>query len=77
MLRFPANRISSFLRDVVMTTLTSMITILSIIIVTRLLAKGLGPEEFGAYCLTRRMVFTLLPFATLTMGVALARYIGL
>ncbi|MBU0568978.1 lipopolysaccharide biosynthesis protein [bacterium] len=77
MLRFSANRISPFLRDVVITTLTSMITILSMIIVTRLLAKGLGPEEFGAYSLARRMVSTLLPFATLTMGVALARYVGL
>ena len=77
MLRFPVNRISPFLRDVVITSLTSMITILSMIIVTHLLAKGLGPEEFGAYSLTRRLVsITLLLFSTLTMGVALARYIG-
>ncbi|MFH1562834.1 MAG: hypothetical protein ABIF11_05390 [Nitrospirota bacterium] len=77
MLRFPVNRISPFLRDVVITSLTSMITILSMIIVTHLLAKGLGPEEFGAYSLTRRLVSTLMPFATLSMGVTLDRYIAL
>jgi O-antigen/teichoic acid export membrane protein len=37
--------------------------------VTRLLAQGLGPEEFGAYSLTRRIVTTILPFSTLAMGI--------
>ncbi|MBU1487169.1 hypothetical protein KKH56_03865 [bacterium] len=45
MLRFSANRMSPFLRDVVIKSLTSTITILSMIIVTRLLAKGLGLKK--------------------------------
>lgn len=76
-LRSLTNRISPFLQDVAITTLTSIITILSMIIVTRLLAKGFGSEEFGAYFLSRRMVSTILPFTTFTMGIALTRYIGL
>ena len=70
-------RLSPFLRDIVLTTVTSMATILSIIIVMRLLARGLGPEGFGVYSLARRVVSTISPFSTLTMGVAVARYIGL
>jgi O-antigen/teichoic acid export membrane protein len=45
--------------------------------VTRLLAQGLGPEEFGAYSITRRIVTTILPFSTLAMGIGLARYLGI
>ena len=47
------------------------------IMVTRFLAKGLGPEEFGAYSLSRRVVSTIIPFSTLMMGVAVTRYIAL
>jgi O-antigen/teichoic acid export membrane protein len=46
------------------------------IFVTRILAKELGPDEFGIYSLARRMVSFVLPFSTLSMGVALARYIA-
>ena len=44
---------------------------------TRLLAQGLGPEEFGAYSLTRRIINTIVPFSTLAMGIGLARYLGI
>jgi len=68
---------SPFLKDIGVTTLTSVATIVSLIFVTRFLARGLGPDEFGAYALTRRIVAFIVRFSTLTMGVSLARYTAL
>ena len=70
-------KFSPFLKDIGVTTLTSVATIVSLIFVTRFLARGLGPDEFGAYALTRRIVAFIVPFSTLTMGVSLARYTAL
>ena len=70
-------KFSPFLKDIGVTTLTSVATIVSLIFVTRFLAKGLGPDEFGAYALARRIVAFIVPFSTLTMGVSLARYTAL
>jgi uncharacterized membrane protein YjfL (UPF0719 family) len=36
-------RTSPFMKDVIWTTVTSVLTILSFIVVTRILADGLGP----------------------------------
>ncbi|MBN1226291.1 MAG: lipopolysaccharide biosynthesis protein [Deltaproteobacteria bacterium] len=69
--------LSPFLKDIGITTLTSFITILSLIFVTRFLARGLGPDEFGAYALARRLVSFIAPFSTLALGVSLARYTAL
>ncbi len=69
-------RLSPFLRDVILTTVTSIVTMVCSVLVTRFLAMGLGPVEFGAYTLARRIVSTAIPFATLCMGVALPRYLG-
>jgi len=68
---------SPFIKDIAFTTITSIATTFSIIIVTRLLAQGLGPEGFGAYSLARRVLSTIIPFSTLSMGVAVARYIAI
>lgn len=68
---------SPFIKDIILTTITSVVTIFSLIMVTRLLAQGLGPEEFGAYSLARRIVSTIAPFATLAMGLALVRHIAI
>ena len=54
-----------------------MATLLATVLILRWLAQGLGPEEFGAYSLARRFVSTVAPLATLAMGVALPRYLGL
>lgn len=67
-------RPSPFLKDVGITTLTSFITILCLIFVMRFLARGLGPDEFGAYALARRLVSFIAPFSTLALGISLARY---
>jgi len=69
-------RLSPFLKDILLTTVTAIVMTVSIIITTRLLARGLGPDEFGAYSLARRMVATTVSFSTLAMGTAVARYIG-
>ena len=74
---FQVIKLSPFLKDIVLTTITSIVVIISMIFVTRLLAKGLGPESFGAYCLARRMVSFIIPFSTLSMGVALTRYVAI
>ena len=67
-------RISPFLKDIVATTTVSILTVVSFIFVTRILAEGLGPEGFGSYSLARRILATLEPLATLNMGIAIARY---
>jgi O-antigen/teichoic acid export membrane protein len=69
--------LSPFVRDLVTTTATSFLTIIALVVVTRLLAEGLGPEGFGAYSLARRTLSTVDPFSTLLMGVAVTRYIAI
>lgn len=69
-------KVSPFIKDVVLTTATSITTAISLIFVTRLLAHGLGPEAFGIYSLARRALATIAPFSTLAMGVAIARYLA-
>ncbi|MCK4822606.1 oligosaccharide flippase family protein, partial [bacterium] len=70
-------KLSAFLKNIVTTTITSFITIISMIFIIRFLAKGLGPEEFGAYSLARRIISSIAPLATLSLGIALARYIAM
>jgi O-antigen/teichoic acid export membrane protein len=70
-------KLSPFLKDLALTTATSIATGLSLIIVTRLLAQGFGPEGFGAYVLSRRILTIALPCSTLAMGVTVARYIAI
>ena len=77
MRNFQTIKLSPFLKDIVLTTITSIVVIISMIFVTRLLATGLGPEGFGAYCLARRIVSFIIPFSTLSMGVALTRYVAI
>jgi O-antigen/teichoic acid export membrane protein len=45
-------------------------------LLTGVLATRLGPEQFGAYMLARRLVTTALPFTTMAMGIALPRYVS-
>jgi len=68
---------SPFIKNIITTTITSFIAILATIFVTSFLARGLGPEEFGAYALARRIMANIIPIATLTIDLALARYIAM
>jgi O-antigen/teichoic acid export membrane protein len=65
------------MKNIATTTITSFIAIISMIFVTRYLAIGLGPEEFGAYSLARRIISNVIPLATLLIGYALTRYIAM
>lgn len=65
---------SPFLKDMAWTTGTSFLTVLSFVLVTRILANAFGPNEFGAYSLARRILAILEPLTTCNMGIALARY---
>jgi len=69
--------LSPFLRDVILTGITSVLVVISLIFVTRFLAMGLGPEGFGAFALARRLVSFILPFSTLSLGIALTRYLAI
>ncbi|MCK4820603.1 hypothetical protein KA005_32865, partial [bacterium] len=69
-------KLSPFLKNIVTTTITSFVSIISVIFIMRFLAQGLGPEEFGAYSLARRIIANIIPVATLLIDYALARYIA-
>ncbi len=70
-------RLSPFLSDILITTLVSLFTVGAFIILARVLAIGLGPEKFGAYSVSRRLLATLEPLSTLSLGIALARYVAM
>jgi O-antigen/teichoic acid export membrane protein len=68
-----AGKASPFVKDVGLTAIASGLTTVAVIIVTGVLARGLGTDGFGAYSLTRRMIATLVPASTLMMGDAIVR----
>jgi O-antigen/teichoic acid export membrane protein len=70
-------RLSPFLTDILITTLVSLSTVISFVFLARVLAMGLGPEKFGAYSISRRLLATLEPLSTVNLGIALARYTAL
>lgn len=72
----PDIRVSPFMRDMLLTTLTSVATVLAFVAMTRLLANGLGPEGFGGYSIARRILSTVEPVSTLAMSIAITRYIA-
>lgn len=69
-------KMTPVIADLVQTTTASGLVLISAIYVTRLLAQGLGPDEFGAYSLARRVITTVLAFTTLGLTIALPRYLG-
>lgn len=69
-------KISPFIKDIILTTLTSLLSVISAVIVTRLLAEGLGPRDFGAYSLSRRLLGLIAPISVMGMDIALTRYIA-
>ena len=72
-----AARTSSFVRDVVVTTFTSLATAVCLVLVTKVLARVLGAETFGVYAIARRASSLVLLFATLEMGTALPRLLAM
>jgi len=78
MLKLPIlKRFSPFLTDIVITSFTTVTVAICNILLVRIIARGLGPEELGIYTLVKRTVSILLPFTTLSIGIGLARYIAL
>jgi O-antigen/teichoic acid export membrane protein len=68
---------STFLRNVITTSITSFLTIIALIFIIRFLARGLGAEEFGAYSLARRVISNIAPLILLAMDIALVRYVAM
>lgn len=66
-----------FISDLILTTLTSIATTITSVLIIRMLAGGLGPEQFGAYALSRRILATVMPVSTLTMSMAIPRYVAI
>jgi O-antigen/teichoic acid export membrane protein len=62
--------------DLIQTTFTTIVVSTTTIYVMRLLAHGLGPEEFGAYCLSRRIITTLSSFVMLGLDMGITRYVA-
>ncbi|MCG3117563.1 MAG: lipopolysaccharide biosynthesis protein [Candidatus Manganitrophus sp. SA1] len=76
-LRLARFQTSLFIRDLFETAVVSVVTIFCLIMVTKLLAEGLGAERFGAYVLSRRVLSMIDPLVTLAMGVAVTRCIAM
>lgn len=70
-LKFPKS-----LKDLLITGFVSVCLLVSLVIVTRLLAVGLGPDKFGEYSLARTIIKTITTFTTLGMTVAIPRYLA-
>jgi O-antigen/teichoic acid export membrane protein len=66
-----------FIKDVALTFFTSIIVSLSSIYITRLFAQGMGPDEFGAYSLARRIAFLITTISSFDIGISIARYLGI
>lgn len=74
---FTSIKLSPFLKDIVSTVITSVLTIVCLVIATSALAQGLGPEQFGAYSLIKRVLNNLEPWVTLSMAISVARFVAL
>ncbi len=68
---------SPFLRNIITTVSTSVITLICIFFTTRFFALGLGSVEFGVYSLVHRIIPVVIAFSTLAMEIALPRYLGI
>nr|WP_320191931.1 lipopolysaccharide biosynthesis protein [uncultured Desulfobacter sp.] len=69
--------ISPFFKNILSTTVASFCVTASLILTTRILATGLGPDEFGVYSLARRFIANMSPLILLSMGVSLRRYVAM
>jgi len=76
-LAIPKIAISPFMLDALITGITSAIVLVSGFLVIGFLAAGLGPTDFGAYILSRRVIAVLAPVVAMSAGVGLPRYLGL
>lgn len=68
---------SPFMKDVFWTTLSSFVVMLGMVLTISILARTLGPEQFGAYSLARRFISFVIPFTTFGLGITLTRYLAI
>ena len=64
---------SPFVRDVLTSALTALLTMGSLVLVTGWLAAGFGPAGFAVYALARRVVSLAAAVAPAPLALALAR----
>lgn len=70
-------RFSPFIKDIFITSCTSVVVSICNILLVRVISGGVGPEGLGVYTLVRRTALVLLPFTSLSISIGLARYVGL
>lgn len=70
-------KLSPFMKKLVGTMITSILTIACLIVMTSALAHKLGPNQFGAFSLIRRILNTIEPWVTLSLGISITRSVAL
>ena len=61
----------------ILSGLTAVVVMVSLVLVTGWLAAGLGPDDFGAYALSRRLLSAVIAISPGPLGVALARALAM
>ena len=67
---------SPFLKDFVLTTCTSILSVIALIVLARLIVSAFGPEGLGEYIIFRRLNAFLVPAGTLMLGVTVTRAVA-
>lgn len=68
---------SPFMRKLAGTFVVSLATIICLVVMTSVLAKGLGVEQFGAFCIAKRVLAAIEPWVTIAMAISIARFVAL
>jgi O-antigen/teichoic acid export membrane protein len=66
----------TFIRDLLGTAMTAGLSVIALLLTTRWLAIGLGPEEFGAVTAGRRLALFAAPLLTCSITISLTRTIA-
>jgi O-antigen/teichoic acid export membrane protein len=70
-------KLKPFFKDILLTSITQAIILISFFLVYKLIARNFGPEGMGEYALIRKIAAFLSPFLSLGLGVGIPRYIAI
>jgi O-antigen/teichoic acid export membrane protein len=70
-------KLSPFVKDILKSTIVSGTSIVSAILITRVIARNLGVEGFTVFNLAKRVMATIAPFSICCMDVAIPRFIAI
>jgi len=69
-------KLSPFVAKIAQTGLAMGANLVATMVVIRLLARELGPDEFGAYALARRIIANMGPLLLLSLDIGLRRFLA-